>query len=154
MKLSEQILAEYQQRLELINLKRNLLEESNKELKELEKGSLKDDDFNRWDVLTDEILNTERSLDSKRDILLEKLPNLKQAYKDALFMEGEIERKDEPEFLGVRKSKEEEGFTVITDQCANCGAGLVRDESMVLLCDPPKFRYDCISCGKVQYKAC
>jgi hypothetical protein len=84
---------------------------------------------------------SDKILEDFTDSIVEGLAKFTQAYKDALFMEGEIERNDEP--------------TVVSTQffraCKLCEGLLKMEGGHMLLSDPPQFKYTCRECNDVTY---
>tara|TARA_R110001599_G_scaffold332283_1_gene547555 strand:+ start:31 stop:429 length:399 start_codon:yes stop_codon:yes gene_type:complete len=78
-----------------------------------------------------------------------------QAYKDALYMEEQIEKEKPVDIDGLEKEWNEargESFVIVNNPCSKCGRELSRNNEMVLLSDPPQYHYNCIECGITEYK--
>ena len=84
---------------------------------------------------------------------------LAQAYKDALFMEAEIEKKEGLKVVGLdmgvaggEVSVEYGSYPMkFIEMCKLCKGQLVRS-GHTLLSDPPQYKYSCKECNDTTYK--
>lgn len=135
MKLSKLILEEYQANEEKIFKTRDLFENEKQEL-----------------VL--------KKLRFEYIKLLDEMPVLAQAHKDAIYMEEQIEKAkpvdvDGIDLDGLKKEWDEvrgKSYVIVNNPCSRCGEELSRNNEMMLLSNPPQYQYNCLQCGKTEYK--
>ena len=65
------------------------------------------------------------------DLIEDNLANYKQAYKDALFMEGEIEKKTPQTIEAIEEMEQEwakasNAYKIVVGDCQGCGHGLIK----------------------------
>ena len=87
--------------------------------------------------------------------LLDEMPVLAQAHKDVLYMEEQIEKAKPIDVDGLTKEWNEargESYVIVNNPCSKCGEELSRNNEMMLLSNPPQYQYNCLQCGKTEYK--